>query len=791
MRKIIFFSLIFLCLLSNTASAVPDWKDTIENYPTGSYSDYWTPSITNTNNGGTVSFTSAVSQNAYPDTSTHCLLVAASMYVSVACSATSTMRATTNDYLYEDYAAFTSLKLTKTDGYSTGGHSAVVRLLRQDGTAVASYTFTEYSSTVHVFEIIETGGAAYLYKDGVSLGTISNGYYTSDGIYQLQFYTYAASTGYKYGFSTNWYLDDISTESCIGVYPEWNEYQTDLIYSYRIQGIYQHPEYNYTASLTSLYGDSPGLINTSILSSDTASGFVTVGISSTLGSNYGLYRLSLNRDAIELDSAYFVYSLSTDPIPYPEILLLAGANVAAEIRDDNNNGGVISAGDSVYLYPETNENGTYNITYDILETPFSIEAEISKIFATSPLNETNIIFSGLSAQSYYVSVDGMEINSTKGGDTWDYQFTEFNTSHIISFDLDYTVPGVWGYVKNSETQNPLKSATVTISNSSNTYYLFSDSNGMYYKTKDMITGSYNVSAAKSGYTASVSYNVPTQNNSTSRQDIFLDPIEGAGVYYAAHDVTFTVLEYWYSSVGLQDVTYAVYDDENETVKTGITGTKGTFSVKDMDQGIKYTIVLTYNGNTYTEYIEPGLTEYNLVLNKEGIIHEYYNSWLTLTYAETPGNVSVLYDSNKTITEASLTVTASNGTIVQAETLNTTSGTFTFSFTDGDYIMQFNIEASDGSTASQAWSISYPSQVTLFPASYPTWLKNTLFVAIIIIFLLAFGKSKNDIACGAVAVLTSLGHYFQWLTCSFNFVVLIWIIALGAIFLHYKRTGAVG
>lgn len=381
------------------------------------------------------------------------------------------------------------------------------------------------------------------------------------------------------------------------------------------------------------------------------------------------------------------------------------------------------------------------------------------------------------------------------GSSWNYTITDWTdlTTHIFSFSPDLTKPGVYGYIKDTATQTPIKSATVTISNNSSTQYVYTDSTGLYYLTEGMALGeTYSVTAAKTGYTQSASFNAKTVAGATTRKDLFMDSLSsGSGIYYAAHDVTFTVLEYWYSAVGLPGVSYSVYDNSSELLKSGTTGSKGTFSVKDMDQGVKYTIVLTYNGNTYTEYIEPGLTEYNLVLNKEGIVHEYYNNWLTLSYVETPGNVSVLFNSNKTITAASLTVTASNGTIVQADTLNSTSGTFSFNFTDGDYILQFNIEASDGSAASQIWAISYPSQVTLFPASYPAWLKNVLFVAIITIFLLAFGKSKNDIACGSVAVLTSLGYYFEWLTCSFNFVVLIWIIALGAIFLHYKRTGAVG
>lgn len=674
-----------------------------------------------------------------------------------------------------------------------GGQGYVdVKLIDSTGIEKATYRIFTYSTsttseTPILFEIVAIGSNIYLYQDGVSKGDIGD--ITSGASYKLQFQMGALTYYNAEPTYTRIWIDDISTGSIIGSDSGFNEMSTAIEYSYAIQAFNSYPDSDFTIDVYSLTAPNAGLISSSEVSS-------RIGFSSfapsILGDNYGLYFFELKRDSTVLTDTYFYYYQLSDPQQFPEVLLTAGADVNAEIRDDSNNGGEIAGGGSVYLYPAEIEGGVYNISYDILETPYSIEAEITKIYNTSDLNGTNLLFSGLSSQNYYISVDGTAINGTNGSDTWNYTVTwDTLDSHIISFAPDYTLPGVYGYIKNSETQNAIKSATVAISNGTSTEYLFTDDNGMYYYTRGMVPGSYTVTASKSGYTTSAPYSVTTQNGSTTRQDIFLDPESGSGIYYASHDVTFTVLEYWYSSIGLPGVSYAVYDNENESVKNGTTGSKGTFTVKDMDAGKNYTFILTYNNQTYTESLEPGLTEYTLVLNKEGIVHQYYNSWLNLTYAENSNNATVLYTSNKTVSAAFLSVTASNGTIVQSNTLNTTSGTFTFNFTEGDYILQFDIDASDGSTASQAWSISSPPEVTLFPASYPAWLKNTLFVAIIIIFLLAFGKSKNDIACGSVAVLTSLGYYFEWLTCSFNFVVLIWIIALGAIFLHYKRTGAVG
>lgn len=667
-----------------------------------------------------------------------------------------------------------------------------VRLVYPNGETIVSFVVRGIDSHSKI-EFISTDSYVYVYVDGVLTSSIANpsGYGHTQA--KIRFRCSANS------FAGSLYVDDFTTSSMIGIQNVFYESTDNILFTWSAQLMRSYPDSEYVITLYSITNPTNAGIITSwdlpgssfALSDISERGAISFSRTSHLGLNYGLYCLELSKDNYSQADTYIFFDQLANPQGFPEILFLAGSNVETDIRDEDNNGGAILAGGSVYLYPDLNENGIYNITYDILESSSSITSTLNTVYNTTPINQINFHFSGLSDSNYYVSVDDVEIIGTNFQDEWDYQLPWNSINpHIIKFDPNYYTPGVWGYIKNSETQTPIKSATVKVNNSTFTEYIYTDSNGMYYLTKGMYPGQYTVTASKIGYVSSLPYDISTQEGLTTRKDIFLDKSSGSGIYYAPHDVTFTVLEYWYSSAGLPGVTYSVHD-ENETVKTGYSGSKGQFTVKEMDPGINYSITLDHNGNTYTEYIEPGLTEYNLVLNKEGIIHQYYNSWLNLTYAENSNNVTVLYTSSKEVSEASLTVTASNGSIVQAETLNTNSGTFIFNFSDGDYILQFQLTASDGTTAAQAWSISYPSTVTLFPASYPTWLKNTLFVAIIIIFLLAFGKSKNDIACGSVAVLTSFAYYFQWLTCSFNFVVLIWIIALGAIFLHYKRTGAVG
>ncbi|WP_269851029.1 carboxypeptidase-like regulatory domain-containing protein [Methanosarcina horonobensis] len=83
------------------------------------------------------------------------------------------------------------------------------------------------------------------------------------------------------------------------------------------------------------------------------------------------------------------------------------------------------------------------------------------------------------------------------------------------------MPGVWGYVKNADTQAAIKSATVTVTNGSLfTEYLYTDSNGMYYLTKGISEGPYNLTAAKTGYTTSNPFLLTTTAGTTTRKDIF-------------------------------------------------------------------------------------------------------------------------------------------------------------------------------------------------------------------------------------------------------------------------------
>lgn len=648
------------------------------------------------------------------------------------------------------------------------------------------------------YEIIQSGNYFELYLNGSKIQTVSSNDPSYSGLGKIWFCSarYAGPIG-EYIL----YIDDISTASTIGV-PETFAESTDTFSATWTAQLMRSYTAQYQISLYSLSNTAnAGKIQSwNIPQNDTTDtlehGYLNISRNNTLNTNFGLYMLEMTRGEEILADQYFYYYQLSNSVGYPELLFLGESDVLTEIRDEDYNGGEIEGGGSVYLFPDIQDDGTYTFTYEILETPYSLKTELTTVYNNTALNGTTINYSGLSTQNYKVSADGAEVGITNGADTYSYTFTDWSTetNHIISFAPDYTLAGVWGEVKNSETQEGIKSATVSVSGANFSKTLYTDDNGLFYLTKGIEAGkTYTISVSKTGYSTPPSQTAITVEGSTTRQDFYIDKLStsGSGLYYAPHDVGFTVLEYWYSGAGLTGVNYAIYNG-TESLKTGTTDSKGMFTGSDLSGGTNYTIILTHNGTTYTEYVEPSLSEYTFVLNKEGILHQYANSWLTLSYTENTNNVTITYESNKTLTGASLTAIAGNGTTVYTQTLSTTTGSFTFETGgEGDYTLNFHIEATDGSTASQSWGLSYPDKIPLFPDSYPAWLKNILFSGIVMVFLLAFGKSKNDIACGAVAILTSMGYIFEWFTGSFYFVVLVWIIALGAVFLHYKRTGGIG
>lgn len=783
MKKFI-ISLIFLSILCSTASA---FEDTVDRYPTGAYTDYWTEIADDMYSNYGAGSISVISDPLIENN--HILRLYGTSTAGM--SHTETLLSVQNYSV--DYISFIASQSSNIPTHAD--FKIAYRNPANTADIMAFVTIPIIAG--HKYELIKTASTTIsIYDNGTLLQTTSCTSWSDPIRLKIKLHTWHGSyTAYAS-------VDDISDSSCIGISETTNEGLANFSFTWSSALMRSYTDSQKITLYSLSNTENMGKVQEwTIPENDNAitseHGYVVTNRANLLDNYFGLYVLELTRGSDILTDQYFYFYQLSSPHGLPDILFLGESDVNTEIRDENNNGGELSTGGgSVYLFPDTQADGTYNFTYEILETPYAIKTELTTVYNNTALNSTTINYSGLSTQNYKVSIDGAETSSTNGADTYSYTFTDWSTetNHIISFAPDYTLAGVWGEVKNSETQEGIKSATVSVSGENFSKTLYTDDNGLFYLTKGLEAGkTYTISVSKTGYSTPPSQTAITVEGSTTRQDFYMDKLSttGSGLYYAPHDVGFTVLEYWYSGAGLTGVTYAIYNG-TESIKTGSTDSKGMFTGSDMSGGTNYTIILTHNGTTYTEYVEPSLTEYTFVLNKEGILHQYANSWLNLTYTENSQNVTIAYSSNKTITGASLTAIAGNGTTVYTQTLSTTTGSFTFETGgEGDYTLNFHIQTTDGETASQSWGLSYPDKIPLFPDSYPAWLKNVLFSGIVMVFLLAFGKSKNDIACGAVAIITSMGYMFEWFTGSFYFVVLVWIIALGAVFLHYKRTGGIG
>jgi hypothetical protein len=787
MKKILFFSLLLLFLFPLNVSA---FEDTVERYPTGAITDYWDRYA----DAGAGSYPSVIT---FPCQTCHVI----DIHTIPTAYGGHYSTITTKEAVYNDTLIFTIKKFNVTSYHTTGGHGSISLTISNatSGYSASSnlieITTTGTNTTIEnaVIELYTLSNQLYLYKNGEQLANMGTAPSSSCNI---TITVSASGTTNPYNeVGAYAYIDDLNTlSSTIGTPEVWNELATDITYSWNIQAFQSYPSSSYKITLYSLSAENGGTVAEYPLTTQSGNGIIPRA--STIDENFGIYLLELTRDSDILADQYFYYGQSASPVGLPDVLFKATSDVAMNVHDEDGNGGDIAGGGAVYLYPENVSNAP--ITFTLSENPAGFTTTLQCVYGSSLVDSINFQFRSLS-NDYIVTVDGAapEGSAQVSNSSWDYEISAWDpeNSHTFTFSPDLTKPGVYGYIKDASTAYPVARATVAVFDGTNTQYLYTDSTGLFYLSNNISAGQeFTISATKTGYEASEKYKVTALANETTRQDIYLtstESISGEGVYYAPHDVTFEIREKWYSATGLQGVQYTVLNGTT-SIKTGRTDSKGMFAVEKMNPGTNYTISLQYNGTTYTRYVEPGLTEYLYVLNPEGVLHQYANSWLTLSYTENANNVSITYDSNKTLAGASLTAIAGNGTTVYTQTLSSQTGSFTFETGgEGDYTLNFHIEATDGSTASQSWGLSYPPNVPLFPDSYPPWLKNVLFSGIVMVFLLSFGKSKNDIACGAVAILTSMGYIFEWFTGSFYFVVLVWIIAIGSMFLHYKRTGGLG
>lgn len=569
------------------------------------------------------------------------------------------------------------------------------------------------------------------------------------------------------------HIDDITTSSCIGTSKTITEADQDISFTYSGQLMRSYAD-QYHISLYSLTNpNNAGLVKKWELPNSPEFGIISDDRADTIGTNFGLYLLEMTRGDDILTDQYFYYDQTSNPSGYPELLFLGESSVKTEIRDENYNGGEIQGGGSAYLYPKIKEDAAYNFTYDILEAPYKIRTELTTVYNNTPINSTTINFSGLSNQNYKISVDGADTGSTNGADTFSHTFSDWSTekNHIISFAPDYTIAGVWGEVKNSETQQGIKSATVSISGANFSKTLYTDDNGLYYLTKGMEPGkTYTITVSKTGYTTPPPQTAITVDGSTTRQDFYMDKIpgvDGEGLYYSPHNVRFVVTDRYLFERYDANVTIS---GENTTTETQRTGTDGVCVFK-MTENTRYEIVTEYNGMKQTDYISPIEYSYYIILDatKTSLLptSQFYEMCnITITKNElnsSHAEIAASYSDTGSDTQSvyfTLGKTDGNNTMNALETSPTGNGNMTYTFVvqdyiGEDYVVKVNVDHNKFGNVEKQYGVNFPGSKLPFTGNA------IIALCVLIFFVVAMQWGKADAHMGAVLI-CGLGWWFYYL-----------------------------
>lgn len=774
MKKVIFFSFFLILILQATASG---FEDTVERYPSGECTDYWTTSSSRTD-------TRPHHPDSYHSMSIHqapdprgisntVLKLTETLYDWGYHTATGKARTTDAD-ISPNYIAFNLISYTPGSGFYV--------TIYKSGTTEALIEFSSTDPTIDAkYELIKSGSYYNVYQNGALVSSITSTAPDYTGNVDIEFsLSVLMSVPYQtpVKVSSVAYIDDITDGSCIGIPKIINEAMDNFTYTWSSQLMrsYTSPQ---TISLYSLSNPAnAGLIKTWNIphDDDPASsefGHFSLSRADTLGSSFGLYLLEMTRGEDILTDQYFYYDQLSSPNGYPELLFLGESSVKTEIRDDNNNGGEIQGGGSVYLYPEIREDATYNFTYNILEAPYKIKTELTTVYNNTAINSTTIHYTGLSNQNYKISVDGADAGSTNGADTFSHTFTDWGTekNHIISFAPDYTIAGVCGEVKNSETQQGIKSATVSISGANFSKTLYTDDNGLFYLTKGMEPGkTYTITVSKTGYTTPPSQTAITVDGSTTRQDFYMDKIpgvDGEGIYYSPHNVRFVVTDRYLFERYDANVTIS---GENVTTETQRTGTDGVCVFK-MTENTRYEIVTEYNGMKQTDYISPIEYSYYIILDatKTSLLptSQFYEMCnITITKNElnsSHAEIAASYSDTGSDTQSvyfTLGKTDGNNTMNALETSPTGNGNMTYTFVvqdyiGEDYVVKVNVDHNKFGNVEKQYGVNFPGSKLPFTGNA------IIALCVLIFFVVAMQWGKADAHMGAVLI-CGLGWWFYYL-----------------------------
>lgn len=516
--------------------------------------------------------------------------------------------------------------------------------------------------------------------------------------------------------------------------------------------------YNFRAEFKSVYGNE--LINSSTVTfkSLTNNYFVSVD-GKSLSPSKAAGTLTFSGNVTDGETV----TVGSDVYEFESSGGVAGSNIQVNIGENVS----VSASN---LAAKINANGTEAV---------SASSELAVVTITADdfgSTGNNIATTETCANAEFeaVKLSGGDDGSTVTSDTWSYELTDWTnyTSHVFQFSPDLTQPGVYGYVKDLSTEQPLHGAKVTISNDTSSQIVTTDETGFYYLTEGMaINSAYTISAARSGYLATDKFAISTKASATSRKDLYMDPVasDGSGIYYSPHYVRFVVTDkYLFERYSGANVTIS---GTNATTTTQMTGADGVCGFL-MTESTRYAINTVYGSINQTDYITPTENSYFIILDAVGAsllpTSQFYetcnititknevnssHATITATYSDTgTGTNSVYFVLGQTY--------SNNNTLNVMETSNVGTGNMTYTFTvqdyvGEDYVIKAVVNHDSFGYVEKYYGINFPGSALPF--------KGNMIIALVVLvfFVVAMQWGKADAHMGAVLI-CGLGWWFYYL-----------------------------
>jgi len=277
---------------------------------------------------------------------------------------------------------------------------------------------------------------------------------------------------------------------------------------------------------------------------------------------------------------------------------------------------------------------------------------------------------------------------------------------------------------------------------------------------NLTTGKYivNVNAADEYYSRRAIMLVDV--TSLSELNVYL-PSENETVIYNTFKIIDNSMEYSFDEMvvrldkPLQSGTETIFSSYLD-----FAGTTATYLIAT-DQYILY--IITPEETINYGWLTPDIDgQIDITLN--GItIEPYYDTWYSYNYSVLSWVVNLDYSSTEDISYANFIISNSTAEKYNATAL-TASGSFNYVIDTNETLnVYFELVREDGATFSDFWMIpGSDAEKTVFPESYPQWLKNSVVTALAILCILGFSSYRVEVGMalgvGIVSVAYLWGEY---------------------------------